>query len=249
MDAQNSKPPANCTNSPKKRPRPPFMRWITPILIFAVIVSFIFGFLVCLLHPWNLFDSQVIGLVDYTPSAISTVETTSDSNDKTILTVSTVESIISNTSDLITTKYLYKDADTYENVRKWIAGWDMPLSKYELVFTYSGSIGLGIDMSKIICSVDNNKKEILITLPEIEIKSNEIDESSFEYPIEKKEIFSKNEIGDFVDLISALKKQHQESTLNDETIVNNAKANAKNVILSFLNASTSTTGYQVVFAD
>lgn len=163
-----------------------------------------------------------------------------------LLTISHVEEIIKLASDMITTKYAYTDADTYENYKQ-LFNIKLPLTTNKVVFTYSGEIGIGIDLSEITAYLDNENKTITIDLPEVNVKYNEIDAESFEYYNVSSTIFNQLEMEDITDLIAALLEQKEAQVLNNKKIMEEAKGNTEIVLRSLLSNSDITKEYKVVF--
>lgn len=75
------------------------------------------------------------------------------------LTISHVNEIIRPASELITTKYAYTDANIYENYKE-LFNVRLPITTNKVVFTYSGSVGIGIDLSKVSLYLDNENKHL-----------------------------------------------------------------------------------------
>lgn len=211
-------------------------KWLKSVSVFLLIVSVGFGtgLYTGLTKPWEK-DIPVITTVDDI-----IVE------DNYTLTISTIEQLIKPASDLITTKYIYKDADTYENYSKAF-GKRIPLTTSKIVFTYRGAVSVGIDLSKVNYIIDNDNKSISITLPKLSIVANEIDDSSFEYPFESSSIFNPTEMSDFTELRQQLKDKHAKEIMNDTEFMNTATENTKNVLIDFLTVSSETKDYTVVF--
>lgn len=203
-------------------------------LVLAAVVGFGAGFVTCIFRPWEK-DMPVITTVDDT-----IIE------DNYMLAISTVEKIIKPASDLITTKYNYKDADTYENYKQ-LFGKKVPFTTDKVVFTYKGTISVGIDLLKIKYDIDNKDKTISITLPAVEIKSNEIDNSSFEYPFELNSVFNTTGMSDFTGLLATLKEKKEEEVKKDTEFMDTARTNTENVLKDFLTAAVDTKDYEVVF--
>lgn len=162
------------------------------------------------------------------------------------LTVSHVEEIIAPASDLITTKYTYKDADVYEDYKEFFHV-RMPITTNKVVFTYSGTVGIGIDLSKLDLCVDNEGKRIAIILPELEVKYNEIDADSFEYYNVSISIFNQLKLEDCTDLIATLLAAKKEQVLNDKSVMDGARKNTELVLRSLLSTSELTRDYKVAF--
>lgn len=176
----------------------------------------------------------------------SVVVTPAPTEEPVVLTISHVEEIITPASDLITTKYSYTDADTYEN-HKELFSVKMPFTTNEVVFTYSGTVGLGIDMSKLSTYVDNESKTITIVLPKLEVKYNEIDADSFEYFNVSTSIFNQLKMEDSTNLIADLLVEKEKQVCNDKSVMDGALENTKLVLKSLLSTSELTEDYRVIF--
>lgn len=203
-------------------------------LVFVAIIGFGAGFYTCITKPWEKIE-RIITMAD-----ITIVE------DNYMLTISTVEKIIKPASDLITSKYIYKDADTYENYKQ-LFGEKVPFTTDTVVFTYKGTVSVGIDLSEVKYVIDNEKETISIKLPEIRIKSNEIDDSSFEYPFEANSIFNTTGMSDYTELLATLKEKKEEEVKSDTEFMDTARQNTENVLKEFLTASDVTKDYTVIF--
>lgn len=203
-------------------------------LFLAGIIGFSAGVFLCVTKQWEDFEAIITRADD------AIVE------DNYMLTISTVEKIIKPASDLITSKYNFKDAGTYEDY-KHILGKKVPFTTDKVVFTYKGTVSVGIDLSDVKYEIDDKNKSISITLPEIGIKSNEIDNSSFEYPFESDSVFNSTEMSDFTKLLSTLKKKKEEEVKKDTEFMDTARQNTENVLKDFLTASDATKEYSVIF--
>ena len=106
----------------------------TLVLSLALIMVFVVGVFAGISKPWDKIGPVII-------KADSIIE-----EDNYILTISTVEKIIKPASDLITSKYIYKDADSYENYKN-LFGKRVPFTTDKVVFTYKGTVSVGIDLS------------------------------------------------------------------------------------------------------
>ncbi len=163
------------------------------------------------------------------------------------LTVSHVESMISEAAELTTTKYHYTDAVLYEN-SKQAFGWDLPLTTDVVVFTYDGVVSVGVDLSAVTCSVNQETKTITITLPEIGIISHEIDTESFDYPYVSDTIFNSTQMENYIDKLDELKEYKENEIMADEEFLLTARTNTETILEKFILNSELTEGYSVVFA-
>lgn len=162
------------------------------------------------------------------------------------LTISTVEEVVEPASDLITSRYHYKDADTFENFKDFF-GHKIPFTTNKTVFTYDGVISVGVNLLDIDYDIDNENKTIQINLPSLEIKANEIDASSFEYPYESKALFNRNNMSDFTGLLATLKSEKEKEVLADDSFMDDARQNTEEVLENLLGVSKFTEDYTVSF--
>lgn len=148
-------------------------------------------------------------------------------------------------SDLISTKYYYTDAEIYEDYKE-LFGMKLPFTTDKSIFVYDGVISVGIDLSQVEYAVDNESKTITMTLPEIKILANEIDQDSFEFPYVSNSVFNQNEIPGFTKLLAELKELNAEKLLQNTEFMTTVRMNTELVLRSFLTASDVTADYRVI---
>ena len=134
--------------------------------------------------------------------------------------------------ELATMSYNYTKVGKFSDNLKF-NGWDIPLSQKSFLITYNGKLKAGIKMDKIKISIENNT--IIVSIPEIEILSNEIDENSIEVYDETKNVFNPISISDY----TAFAKKQKE-TVAEEAIENGllseAATKTQSTIKKYLNA-------------
>ena len=134
--------------------------------------------------------------------------------------------------ELATMSYNYTKVGKFSDNLKF-NGWDIPLTQKSFLITYNGKLKAGIKMDKIKTSIENNT--IVVSIPEIEILSNEIDENSIEVYDETKNVFNPISISDY----TAFAKKQKE-TVAEEAIENGllseAATKTQSTIKKYLNA-------------
>lgn len=115
------------------------------------------------------------------------------------------------------------------------------------MFTYDGIISVGVDLSDVSCSVENEAKRIVLTLPEPRILSSEIDEDSFAFPYVSDSIFNATGMADYIQLIGMLEKEKAAELLENRDFMQTAQRNTEDVLRSFLMISELTKDYELVF--
>lgn len=158
----------------------------------------------------------------------------------------TLENILSPASDLVSMKYTYTDVDIYENSKKAF-GVKIPLTTDKVIFTYSGIVSAGIDLSQITYDIDNEAKKITITFPEPQFMSHEMDESGFKFYDAKNSIFTQTKLEDYTVLMSNLKSAKEEQLRNDGEFFPSVTENAKNVLNDLFKVAESTSDYEIVY--
>ena len=195
-------------------------------LVGIVAISFSVGFITCQTKAW-----RKLPIIMNTDGAIS--------EDNYTLTISNVKKVLKPASDLITIKYCYTDADTYENTKE-LFGKKIPFTTDKVVFTYDGTVSVGVNLAEADYEIDNENKII-------DIIANEIDTSSFEFPFISDSIFNSTDMSDYVKLVDQLKKAKGEKVLNDKEFMDSAKENTQTVLKSFLTSADTTKEYKVNF--
>lgn len=112
------------------------------------------------------------------------------------ITETTIKQKLESCSDLVTTRYHYTNVGKFENSLE-INGWSIPFTGKSFLLTYSGEALLGCDMEKAEVNIDSQSHTAVITLPEIQILANTIDENSFEIYDEKTNVFNPTRVSDY----------------------------------------------------
>lgn len=168
-------------------------------------------------------------------------------DDDYTLTISMVQDALKPTAALITNQYRYTAADIYDDYKKFF-GFNLPFTNTKAVFTFKGTMSIGIDLQELTYQIDNDKKSIEIQLPSIGVLSHDIDLGSFQFPFEEESIFNPKEMSDYVGALDQLKSKQAELVLNDQEYISNALHNTKEVLRIFLSNSELTKDYSVTFS-
>lgn len=208
---------------PKKRHHP------VRHTIFCLVLGFIIGVVFCIVKPWTMdFDFN------------------KKEDQKNLVTVSTLQAIVNRASDLITTRYHYQDACSKESAKSF-RKLKLPFTTSKVVFTYKGCVSLGIDLSKVQYDIDNDRMEIVVVIPDIEVLADEIDDNSFEIVDEKNSLFNPQELDDYATLMAELKKEKETEVLADSELMEEVQQNTQSVLKEFLTTDDETADYQFIF--
>ena len=176
--------------------------------------------------------------------AMSAPQTINVSESVTI-TASSLSEIIAPASDLTAYKYYYKDAGVYENKHKLFGKIALPFNTDMTVYTYSGVIGAGIDLSEVTFDVDNSKEVIIINFPEPKILYHETGKD-FEFYDVKKASFTRSSFTDFEEFREALMQSQEDLLMDNESFWESVRENTEAVITGMITASGQIDNYKIV---
>ena len=220
---------------------------VLKLAVFALAVLFI-GYLLGGLFPGLMHlptapapTPQIVTVVN-----TETIEVEKEA-EKYTLTVGEVKRATEKAADLITTKYTYQDADTAEDFKQ-IKGVKLPLTTSSVVFTYSGTVSLGVPLSEVRYAVDNDAVEITVTLPEVRILAHEIDLGSFEYISVSSSVFNPADMERTTEQLEALKQKTERDVLENKELMDQVLRNTRAVFIDLLAANDATGDFRVVFS-
>ena len=133
-------------------------------------------------------------------------------------------------NELAVLDYNYTKVGKFENSLK-LNGWSIPLTKKSFLLTYAGRIQAGVDMSAMEVNVKG--KKILVTLPEVRILNNVLDEKSIEVYDETKNIFNPISINDYKTFATKQKERVEDEAI-ENGLLSEAATKAQSTIRKFL---------------
>lgn len=144
--------------------------------------------------------------------------------------------------ELATLSYNYTKVGEFSNSLQF-NGWDIPLTQKSFLITYDGQLKAGIKMDKIKVDVSNDN--ITVSIPDIEILSNEIDESSIEVYDESRNIFNPISVNDYATFATS-QKEAVEAEAIENGLLSQAATKTQDTIKKYLNAIPGIKGnYQI----
>lgn len=160
----------------------------------------------------------------------------------------TIREVIAPASKLISYQYFYTDADEYEKSSHFF-GTDVkvPFTTDRTIFTYSGTISAGVDLSKMKVETDDVKKLISVELPAPEVLAHELDLRSFRSYDVRNSIFTTVDLTEYAGMQAALKDKQEAKLSVNEEFWKNLKENTKTVLNGLLTASGAAGDYTVLY--
>lgn len=134
--------------------------------------------------------------------------------------------------ELATQAGYYTSVQTVAKAKE-IAGVKIPLTDSNYVFSYDGVIKAGIDFEEIHITVDNEKKEIVVDLPEVKILSNEIDPDSQVVYYESSNVYTPLSLEEVRQALARAREEGEQKSIQNG-LLDNALENAKVLIRGML---------------
>ena len=113
------------------------------------------------------------------------------------ITRNELETQISSLSELVTKKYMYRNATQKDSDKSWIWGWTIPFSDVSLLATYEGTITTSIDLKEVKVSVNNSTKTVTITMPGSKIFDHNIPQETINVLQVKNNLFNSISFNDY----------------------------------------------------
>lgn len=196
----------------------------------------------------KLLPSAPEATAEPTPPATITIDPEPSENPgKTTITVDELQSVLNPASELITSKYYYTNAASFDNVLMWIhSDIPNPFTHSKGYIIYDGVVSVGIDVSELKYDIDNENKRIVITLPVEKVLAHEIDNSSLKSDTQES-IFNNLDAEFYAQLIDGLQKGTEEKVMKNSGYLKEVRRNTELVLRNFLSASELTKDYTIQF--
>lgn len=163
-----------------------------------------------------------------------------------VVTRNDLEEQVSSLSELVTTKYFYRNATQKDDDKTWLWGWTMPFSDTSLLATYDGTITTSIDLKQIRFNVNQQTKVITVTMPKSKIFDHNIPQETINVLSVKDNLFNKISFNDYNKFISAEKGVMEEVAIERGLLIQ-ADEDARNVVEAFLKTVPGIDSYTLKF--
>jgi len=155
----------------------------------------------------------------------------------------TIQAGMENIGKLCTAEYSYTHVE-HENSAREIKGFEIPFTTSSFIYSYDGTIMAGIDFAKIQIDKDDIEKVIIVTLPDVEIISSDVDQNSFELYDEKNNIFNPISVADVAGSFHDLKSSEEAKAI-EKGLFEKAKENAVTLVKNFMCGSYDVKDYDI----
>ena len=157
-----------------------------------------------------------------------------------------LEGKIVDIGELATAEYVYTLTEIADKEEVKVLNIKIPFTSSKIIFGYSGVIKAGLNYGDIKIELNEDSKEITVTLPETKILSNEIDNDSLVVFDSKDNIFNHFTFEDMNTSQAKLKKD-AEDVAKEKGLLDTAKENAKTLVENTIFAIVDSTQYTVIY--
>lgn len=174
-----------------------------------------------------------------------TAKTEKEKRDKVLISVNTetIREGLSNMGLLITQEYYFTQVEKYTKEMKIF--YFIP-SLSEFMYSYDGAVMAGVDLTNATIQTDEDKKKIIVDLPESEIQSVTIDKSTFKIYSEQESLWNPLKLEDYNISLVEFEETAKQKAL-DSGIIERSDKQARSIVMEFIGSLPNTTGYTVVF--
>ena len=160
--------------------------------------------------------------------------------------IAVVKTKIEDIGELATIEYMYTDAGEFKDPLKFFK-MDVPFTTKSFLTKWDGTIKAGVKIEEIKVEKNDDKKELVVTMPKAEILSHDIDDESFETYNEKDGLFNPIKIDDIRDFDAATKEAMEQRAI-ENGLLDKAYANAKEIIYQLIYTEVvEENGYKIRF--
>ena len=171
-----------------------------------------------------------------------------EDNSKITVDSQTLMSAMTKADKLVTYEYYYTDAGTYEKGKTLFkTNIAIPFTTDKAVFTYGGSLGVGIHADQIEIATDDVKKIIQVTVPPLEILTDTPDYDAFQYYDVKNSVFTSSNLKDFSAFQKELSEKQKKKLKKNKEFWEEARESTELRIEHMLNKVANLDGYQITF--
>ena len=160
------------------------------------------------------------------------------------ITETDVMEIIQPAADLITMKDSYMVHESYEKHRE-LLGFAVPFTSDETFLAFSCEIGVGFDLEEVDVNIDRRRERITLTLPDAEVKYNEIDMDHAYLKNVKNSWLITTEDQELIQVMADFQNQKEAEYLADGTVFRKAENHAEDILEELLKASDVTGEYDI----
>lgn len=157
-----------------------------------------------------------------------------------------LHSKMSEIAELATMEYLFTDSAKFtdsKEIEKWKI--NIPFTQKSFILKWDGVIKAGVNLDLVTISVNEDEKKIVVSVPQAEILSYEIDNNSIEVLDEKNNIFNPITVEDKIKFDSKTEDAMTERAI-ENGLLEKAQTNAENILSRILLSDPAIVAYYTI---
>lgn len=151
-------------------------------------------------------------------------------------------------AELSVEEYVFTNVAKREDPGKVVAGWGVPLTGNNIMFTYDGTVKAGIkDASKISVDVNDSSRTVTIDSPKVEITESKIDPATITVYDQSMNPFNQIKVQETMEFVAQEEEAAREKAI-DSGLLDRAEKRTEELLTSHtkaLLAGTDTSDYTV----
>ena len=138
----------------------------------------------------------------------------------------------SDSDELVTLEYLFSDCARFAEHQK-ISDWEIPFTEKAFTMKWSGVITAGINIKDVSIKTNKSGEKLVVTIPEAQVFSFDINKDSFELLDEQNNIFNPISLQDLLQLDAKVEENMKERAI-ENSLLETAQDNAMILIMDVL---------------
>lgn len=150
-----------------------------------------------------------------------------------------------NIGELATQSAYCTQVDVIDKDQK-VFNFSIPLTETKQIFSYNVIVKAGYNFEEITYDVDEDKKTILVHLPEVKILSTEVDNDSFKVYHEQNSAFTRVSLEETNKSQTKMKEEAQKNAIANG-LYDNARENAETLLTGYFAGAFNLDEYKISF--
>ena len=172
----------------------------------------------------------------------STIEVTPEIH----VSIASLKELVAPTGKLTSCEYYYTISATFDKQSHFFStSVAVPFSKDTVIYTQSGVIGAGVNLPEVNFDVDENAKQVTITMPSATIISHTVDTATVQRVNEAKIYPATDQ--EYEDFRSQMRADREKVVLENKDFWKNTRNNAEATVTRLLRVSPDLNEYELVY--
>ncbi len=163
-------------------------------------------------------------------------------NEQETLTGETITEGLQDMGKLVTAEYFFTEVVEYSSMKNlWIAS---ALTKSDFLISYDGTISAGVNLEEAVVQKDDESKTVIVSLPNAEVLSFNVDHDSFRKYHEREGIGNPITVDNYNEALQSVQNTMEEKAIQ-KGLIKIADKNAETIVRQFVESLVNPQEYQI----